>query len=392
MEAEFMEQLDNMQTGADWGAALSKRLDCRFMKDEEFAATKVDELTAGFSNLCHLDCPFCEEHNSKARRIPLQEFSVDRLIQLIRDHHDRTGFRVGRFRIGNTGEPLAHERIIDLIAQTEDSVNHYSIYSSLSVDDEEVLHFITDHPKIDWIHLSCDAGDEKTYSRFKIDGDFDVMVRNARMLKRAGKRLTLNAVLFRENALSLLQLPEHLYHEGITELHIRYPLNPNALLNRSGLHKLTLSELREFLLKVRTMCEIYSIGLTTDVWAYRPELIGTLAALENDTLYQQYTVAPCERLNRLALYPDGSFNNCAVLNPMGLAQREGSRPMQDRGLLQMLNVPEALTVRRLQTLGYFPPTCRLLCGKVDNPRSSREAADLLHEQAKKAEESRDGNE
>jgi len=116
--SEFIGQLDHMQAGADWGTELSKRLDCRFMKDDEFAASRVENLTAGFSNLCHLDCPFCVEHNSPTQKIPLKELPVERLIELFHGHKKQTGNNIGRFHIGNTGEPLLHERFIDLVLET----------------------------------------------------------------------------------------------------------------------------------------------------------------------------------------------------------------------------------------------------------------------------------
>ncbi|MFH2001858.1 MAG: hypothetical protein ABIK28_19400 [Planctomycetota bacterium] len=377
MEAEFISRMDDFEGSAQWGAEMSKRLDSRFLKDEEFVADRVENLVAGSSNLCNLDAPYRGVGDSHLQEKPLPEFQVKRLIELVRRHKEQSGEKIDHFRIGSAGGLLQHRRLVDLISGTEESVRRYSILSDLNIKDDSMIRFVAEHPKFDQVCLTCDAGDEKTYDQLGSGNDFEIMLKNIRLFRKAGKRLVLNAALFRENTLSLLQLPERLHFEGFSRLHIVYPLNTNMHSNRQRLHKLTPAECRTFLLKARTLCEIYSLELTTDAWAFHPELIGTLSALDHEEMYEAYTTRPCEMLYHLTLHPDGAYSNCSMLNRMGMAVGQEEQPLFNQDLLQMLNAPEVLTFRKLQRLGCFPPPCELICGKKDHSRDKKASSVIM---------------
>ncbi|MFP5213642.1 MAG: radical SAM protein, partial [Acidobacteriota bacterium] len=372
---DFIKCLDDqeMRCNSDWGARLAEELDCRLLRDEDFCADRVENLVAGFSNACQLDCPFCGVHKSAKLGIPGEELEMDRLIALVNRHFEQTGLEVGHFRIGNTGEPLIHKRLTELIDRTQHAVNYYSIISNMNVRDRKVIDFIARHPKVDWINVSCDAGDGETYGRLRVGGNFDIVFDNARTLIRAGKRLVLNAILFKENEESLLKLPARIAGEGFKELHLFYPLTHSETLAEYGLHKHSLDEFRDFFIRIRKLCDSHSLPVTTDGWVFRPELIGVIPAIETEAMFEAYSHHPCDALYHLILYPSGTFNNCSILNRLGLAGGEKSAAFYSQELMEMLNDPQVLTMRKLQILGHFPQPCKAICGKRDRPRDEEEA-------------------
>jgi molybdenum cofactor biosynthesis enzyme MoaA len=377
LNEDFIHKLDNIEARADWGVELSESLDCRSLSDEKFIANRVENLVAGFSNRCNLDCAYCGVHRSKALNIPLKEFEVERLVQLVNNHKAETGEKIGHFRIGNTGEPLLHKDFRSLVEGTQDAVGYYSLISNLNIKDTSRIRFVAEHPQFEWVNVSCDAGDADTYARMRIGGDFNLVLKNARILGESGKRIVVNVVVFKENEQSLLQLP-HLFRDmGVHEFHIFYPLNPTPILDAHGLHKQGLEAFVTFLKRMRATCEQYGMRLSSDSWAMRPELIGVLSDIENEKMYQMYTGSPCQALYHVILYPEGSYNNCSVLNRLGMVHVEKDRPVYNKELMEMLNTPTVLTFRKLQMMGYFAPPCKHICGKVDNPRSEQEAELIL---------------
>ncbi|MHC1729396.1 MAG: radical SAM protein [Syntrophobacteraceae bacterium] len=376
-EMDFSTSLDNRELLTDWGAKLAEELDCKLLQDDAFRANRVENLVAGFSNICQLDCAFCGVHRSRMLNIPAEELDISRLIDLVNRHKQQTGYNLGHFRIGNTGEPLIHKEFINIIKQTQDAVNYYSIISNMSFRERRAVDFIAGHPKVEWINVSCDGGDRETYSKLRTGGDFDLVMGNAKVLIAAGKRVILNAVVFKENEDSLLKLPAILAREGFRELHVFYPLTHTKILEEHGLHKQSLSGFRDFFLKLRELCEAHCIPVSSDGWAFRTELIGAVPGIDTEEMFNSYAHSPCDALYHLILYPTGAFNNCSILNRLGLARGKEERPFYSQDLLEMLNVPEVLTLRKLQLLGYFPPPCKLICGKQDHPRGEQEAYTIL---------------
>lgn len=377
MGEQFIHLLDDMKTRSDWGLELNRRLNLKTLSDSDFAADSVENLVAGFSNRCNLHCAFCGVHQSKKLDIPLHEFEVARLIELIQNHKTTTGEKIGHFRIGNTGEPLINKGFIELVERTDDAVSYYSLISNLNIKNEERVNFVAQNPKFKWINVSCDAGDPATYRKMRGGGDFELVKKNIHLLRNAGKRTVLNAVVFKENEASLLLLPQFLQDEGFSEIHVFYPLNPNPYLHNHGLHKLNLEQFKAFLSKMRSACEPRGIRVSSDAWVYRPEMIGVLPEIDTEEMYRTYATSACDALYHLILYPEGSYNNCSVLSRLGRPKGLEKTPIDTTDILQMLNTPEVLTFRKLQMMGHFAPPCKLICGKIDQPRTEPEAALIL---------------
>ncbi|MFH2001859.1 MAG: radical SAM protein, partial [Planctomycetota bacterium] len=184
---ELLYSLDDLAARASWGLEGEENQTRPGSAAHPFSASRIETLVAGFSNQCHLDCPFCyEEHYGRARR-GQDDLDMDKLIRLIRAHKAETGSALASFRIGNTGEPLIHKEFPRLIRETQDSVNRFSVITSLSVKNDHILDFMADNPGINKVHLSCDAGDARMYERIRINGDFNQVWENVKKLKRAGK-------------------------------------------------------------------------------------------------------------------------------------------------------------------------------------------------------------
>lgn len=358
-QRRFHEALDELSERENWGCS-----EVGPSELEDVAVPRIETLVAGFSNKCHLRCPFCYESHFGRDLAKPQSLDLDKLIRLVNEHKQDTGQNIEYFRIGNTGEPLLNTGLDRLLVETNNAVNWYSVISSLSIRAERMLNLIEEHPKVNMIHVSCDSADADGYARIRPNGNFDLVWRNISRLKKAGKYLVLNAVAMQQNAASLKRLPRRMADYGIDELHIFYPLNTNADLNSNRLHKLELREFSDIYSTVREACERYQIVLRTDPWAYHPEMVGVIEDIDTPERYEEYRRYPCDWQWMLILHPDGSYHHCSVQNNLGLDAPVGERPFDTASsLLDLANSPEASAFRRLHLDGRFPLPCRTICHK-----------------------------
>ncbi len=363
----FHQTLDELDVRRNWGqgSAESATEDAA-----QFAVPRIETLVAGFSNACHLRCPFCYETHYGRDLVNPQSLDIDKLIRLINRHKETTGQNIEYFRVGNTGEPLINTKLIRLLTETADSVNWYSIISSLSVKNERLLAAVEDHPKVNMIHVSCDCSDAASYAQLRTNGDFELVWQNIARFKRSGRYLVLNAVALEQNAASLRGLPRRMADYGVDELHIFYPLNTNEDLSNNALGKAKLQAFSELYRDIRAECERHRIVLRTDPWVYHPQMVGIIEDIDTPELYAEYQRYPCDWQWMLILHPDGTYHHCSVQNNLGVDLPPGQRPFDTASsLLDLANSPQSLAFRGLHLDGRFPAPCRRICHKRGERRS-----------------------
>ncbi|MHC1729388.1 MAG: radical SAM protein [Syntrophobacteraceae bacterium] len=357
-----------------WATDTSESLKLKVLKDRDFYLNRVDCLIVGLQTSCQLDCIFCTAHHAPDKDLMSRaELSCDRLVEQVLQHKEHTGQNIAQVKFGCIGEVLINPQFIPLVQQIQETVDDFEILSNLSIRSRRPIDFIAGHPQISHIIISCDSGDAETYSRLRVNGDFDLVLENAGILARAGKKLSMHAIIFRENEQSLLKLPKILKETGFEDLHIIYSYSPLNELQEKGVDKLTREEFREFFLKMLAECKKHDLMLSTSTCFFTPDYVGVIPGIETEARLRNYQIEPCENLYRMTVTPEGSFYHCCYLDNMGFFPKP-EKPFYRKSLLDMYNDPIILTHRKLQMLGYFPDVCKRICSKIDNPKSENQAA------------------
>ncbi len=146
------------------------------------------------TNICNLHCPLCPTGQGTATRPPGRM-----RLETFRGIIDRLGRYLYKVRIYNWGEPLLHPDIFRMIAYATASNVSTEISSHMNVFTEE-------HAKamiasgLELLVVSLDGADAETYSRYRVGGDFDAVVRNVALLteakRKAGSRYPIVEVQF----------------------------------------------------------------------------------------------------------------------------------------------------------------------------------------------------
>jgi len=313
MDNEFIayQGLDAIDCGEDptrWAIECSESLSLKTLTDEDFRLKRVDFLVVGLHTSCQLDCVFCTAHSAPGKELLQKaELSCERLVEQVLRHKALTGHNIAQLKFGCIGEVLIHPQFRDLIRRMQHAVDHFHILTNLSVRNRGVIEFIAEHPQVTYVTVSFDAGDEETYRRLRVKGDFNLVLDNARVLARAGKKLSMHSIIFKENEESLLKLPRVLGGIGFEDLHIIYSFSPLGELREKGVNKPTKEEFREFFLKLAEECRQVDLLLSTSTCFFTPDMVGIIPGIENMERLHHYRTEPCPNMYRMTVAPDGSF-------------------------------------------------------------------------------------
>ncbi|MHC1729386.1 MAG: radical SAM protein [Syntrophobacteraceae bacterium] len=363
---------------SEWSNKLSEELGLQIFKDEQFRVKRVEAFLVGLHSLCQLDCPFCTGHYSPTRKLlPRQELNIDRLIELVWLHKKETGFNIATINMGCTGEVLIHPQFTRVIGETQDAVDNFDMLTNLSIKNQKVIEFVANHPQFKNITISCDAGDEDTYRRLRVGGEFGLVTKNAGILSKSGKRLFMRAIVYKENRDSLLKLPEILRDSGFKGLHLIYTYDSPETLSTINFTKYTYEEFKAFFITMLAKCKDCGINLSTDPSFYVPDMIGIIPGFETEEQLASYSSAPCDNLYRFTITPEGNHFYCCHFESKGYFARKTEAAFYKMSLTQIFDDPSILTHRKLQALGYFPEVCKKFCSKVDKPKKEHEAV-LYH--------------
>lgn len=374
---EGVQTVDCGQDPTRWASETSAALKLTSLDDKDFYVNRIDHLTVGLRTTCQLKCIFCFSHYKPGTNA-LEKAHLDgpRLVELIRQHKEETGNTISVVKFGCIGEILIDHQFIPLVRQTEAFVDEFHILTNLSIRNREMIDFVATTEKVNYVTVSCDAGDPATYQRLRVNGDFELVLRNARKLAAAGKKLSMHAIAFKENEESLLELPAILKEVGFGDLHIIYSYSDLQALRARGVDKLTRDEFRTFFFKLKEQCEKHQLLFSIATCFFDEDYVGLLPGIETAERLRNYRYEPCPNLYCMTITPDGRFYHCCDLYSMGVLPHEES-PFFKKSLLEMYNDPVILNHRKLQMMGRFPAICHEICSKVDNPKTEREAL-LIH--------------
>ncbi len=149
---------------------------------------------------CDLKCPLCPTGKGKGTRARAK---------MTWEHYTRLMDELGPWLLhvefSNWGEPLLNPRIYDMIRYAKRYGVEVHLSSHFNHFDEAAAERLLDSG-LDWMILSIDGASSETYSRYRIGGDFDKVVRNVRTLIAAKRRraarkpfLIWQCLIFRHN-------------------------------------------------------------------------------------------------------------------------------------------------------------------------------------------------
>ncbi len=123
---------------------------------------------------CNLQCPACPVGNKTAKEFPNMGFSMYKKII-----DDISPF-IKRLYLYNFGEPLLHSELGKFIRYAKKSGVRYIELASngLLLTKEKSVELI--ESGLDNLRISIDAIDEETYSKYRVGGDFNKLIRNIR--------------------------------------------------------------------------------------------------------------------------------------------------------------------------------------------------------------------
>ena len=138
--------------------------------------------TIDICNICNLKCPLCPTGMDRLR---LKQGKMD--FVLFREIIDKLFF-VEDISLVNWGEVLLHSRLIEMIEYVKSKGKVVSINTHLSIKKKQGYFNSLVNSGIDRITLSIDGASQETYSKYRINGNFQLVIENIKMLVDAKKR------------------------------------------------------------------------------------------------------------------------------------------------------------------------------------------------------------
>ena len=136
------------------------------------------------TNLCNLKCPLCPTgKGTLMRQNGLMDFSV------FKAAIDELGYYLLELNITNYGEPFIHNRLFEMIA--------YIKKKGIKVSVGTNGHYLDDEDKakklilsgVDEIYVSLDGTDQESYSRYRVGGNFEKVVKGLKLLVETKNKL-----------------------------------------------------------------------------------------------------------------------------------------------------------------------------------------------------------
>jgi len=133
---------------------------------------------------CNLECPFCEtgkrRGSREAAKLPLDNFKkvIDELGDYIFD-----------LTLYNWGEPLLNKDLPEMIQYAK----KYSIFTQLSsnlsitLKEEQISKLISSG--LDLLICSIDGASQKTYEKYRVGGNFELVIKNIKLFNKLKKEL-----------------------------------------------------------------------------------------------------------------------------------------------------------------------------------------------------------
>lgn len=134
--------------------------------------------------LCNLRCPLCPTGRGETER--RSGFMDMNLYRRILDTFAPTAFSI---RLWGWGEPLLHQGIGEMVAaaRARNLGTEISTNLSVSLNDRDLTRMI--EGGLDWLTVSCDAATPDTYGKYRVGGDFHVVLDNIRKILQRKREL-----------------------------------------------------------------------------------------------------------------------------------------------------------------------------------------------------------
>lgn len=136
------------------------------------------------TNICNLKCPMCPSGNGEMRR-PRGKLDLDNFKRLM----DEIGHYIYQVQFWNQGEPFINQSLLEFI--------HYAKQKGLMTQTSTNGHFIrTDQMAelvvasgLDQIIFSMDGTNQETYEKYRVGGDFHLVLETLGRFSRAKKKM-----------------------------------------------------------------------------------------------------------------------------------------------------------------------------------------------------------
>jgi len=182
---------------------LSRKRKSKFYKFLKFTRLPYLPFTLGIDpgNVCNLQCPLCPTGRGDMRvKRGFMDFGLFKLI------FDQLKDSLSVINLYNWGEPLLNRDLIKIIRYIKDANKSIQVITStnLNIKNEGFLGDLV-NSGIDKIIVSCDGASKETYEKYRIGGDFNLVMENLRFLikknKEAGSSalITWNFLVFKHN-------------------------------------------------------------------------------------------------------------------------------------------------------------------------------------------------
>lgn len=135
-------------------------------------------------NICNLRCPLCPtgQRDTSAKKGFLSFADFKKFI-------DEIGKDLLLIRLYNWGEPLLNKELLQMAEYAHKKRIAVKISTNLSFSIEGLYADKIIKAKFQKIYISCDGASNSTYSTYHIDGDFDLVMSNMKLLIEKQKLL-----------------------------------------------------------------------------------------------------------------------------------------------------------------------------------------------------------
>ena len=161
------------------------------------------------SSACQLKCPLCPLGNGRLSR-PRQLMKMQMFKRIVDDIADY----IYHININGMGEPLLNENICEMISFAKANNIYVDLYTNLQIENQDVIEGLVDYG-LDAILISCDGAIKEVYEKYRINGDFDRLINNIKVLVEKKKRaksikpeVNIQFILFEHNESQLSQIAE----------------------------------------------------------------------------------------------------------------------------------------------------------------------------------------
>lgn len=142
------------------------------------------KITIESGNICNLRCPLCPtgQKDDSAGKGLLSFADFKRII-------DEIGKNLLMIRLYNWGEPLLNKDLIKMVNYAGENRIAVKISTNLSIPitDSQAEELI--NANLQKIYISCDGASSSTYPIYHINGDFDIVMSNMKLLLRKKKAM-----------------------------------------------------------------------------------------------------------------------------------------------------------------------------------------------------------